>query len=145
MVAIWSDYTQSPHGQSTVFQSPITDFCSHNDLIATCSKDVISLFRNLKQVHSIKCNTNVSTIMWSKCGGEFVSTHEDPNFEVKLWQIDKALKDGCELWFTKVKDFEECHESKVIKTLVSPSGEYVCTLSSDETIALWKFFPKFKR
>lgn len=83
--------------------------------------------------------------MWNKCGGEFVSTHEDPNFEVKLWQIDKASKDVSEFWFTKVKDFEDCHESKVIRTLLSPSGEHLCTLSSDETIALWKFFPPYKR
>jgi WD40 repeat protein len=25
---------------------------------------------------------------------------------------------------------------------LSPNGEFVCTLSADETLALWKLFPK---
>ena len=81
--------------------------------------------------------------MWNRDATEVISAHSEPRFEIKLWQIDKIdQKDKCSVpyWFTKVKDFTDSHSAPCFKMCLSPSGEYVCALSLDETISMWKLF-----
>jgi len=49
-------------------------------------------------MHSIKCNSIISSLGWRKTrlsnqiifgDHELISTHGEPDFEVKLWQINK--------------------------------------------------------
>lgn len=44
-------------------------------------------------------------------------------------------------WFTKVKDWYS-HQGRILSSMISPDGESLATLSTDETIRIWKMFEK---
>lgn len=94
---------------------------SFNGVVQSSHSDVI---------HSIKCNSVITSLNFRKTrlpvkgndsfgAHELVSTHGDPDCEMKLWQLNKYRPRGeslcingkkVEYWFTKVKDFN-CHQS----------------------------------
>ncbi len=112
-------------------------------MVATACSDTIQLlnFDTNELVHNIKCASNVSSVKWSPDAREIVSTHCGPRNEVKLWQIDALQKNNeKQYWFTKIKEFDECHMAPIFKTCLGGKGEQLLSLASDETISIWKLF-----
>ena len=85
---------------------------------------------------------------------ELISTHGFPYNEIKLWQINKYYKmmdstfqegderkENLKLWFTKVKEWE-VHQGQVLNSLISPDGEVLVSLDSEQIALLWKLFEK---
>jgi len=113
-------------------------------------------------MHSIKCNSVISSLSWRKTkltstafgDHELISTHGEPDYEVKLWQINKhkrkvnSHKELCingkkvEYWFTKIKDFY-CHQDQIIDGVISPDSSTLATLGADETLRFWRMFESF--
>jgi len=46
---------------------------------------------------------------------------------LKLWQVDKLAANS--YWFTKVKELTDCHDDNFTKLCLSPTGEYLTSLS----------------
>eukprot|EP00347_Sterkiella_histriomuscorum_P011159 403373528 len=46
-------------------------------------------------------------------------------------------------WFTKVKQWDD-HQGQILGSTISPDGQYVGTVSSDETLRVWKMFERFQ-
>jgi WD40 repeat protein len=65
-----------------------------------------------------------------------VSQEEKKHMET-LVRKDKELK----FWFTKTNDWFY-HSNRVLSSIISPDGEYLATLSADETIRMWKMFDR---
>ena len=81
---------------------------------------------------------------------ELISTHGQPDNEIKLWQINKNTHNNIEkcgkkvqYWFTKIKEWRNVHDLGIIDSLLSPDSSTLATLSGDETLRFWKMFESF--
>lgn len=146
VMAVWDCFLTSPSCESTELESPIRSLDCAGDKLVTCSNEIIQMWRGSENLHQLKCASNVTSVLWNSDSSEVVSTHDSARHEIKLWQVDKVPnRKESPYWFTKVKDFGECHQDSVIRTCLSPSGEHVCAVAADETISLWRLFDKKRR
>lgn len=142
LLAQWDNYLTEPRGLSVVLDSPVGSISYKRGLLATTQKDVVSLWQGSELVHAIRCSSDINSVLWSQNSEEFVTTHSEPNYEVKLWQVDKTNIGKGEYWFTRVKQFHDTHEDAYITSCLSPTGEHLCNLSRDETISVFRLWPK---
>ena len=76
---------------------------------------------------------------------ELVSTHGDPDCEIKLWQVNKYIGDSSNIkyWFTKVREWVS-HTGSILGSVISPDGQHLATVASDETLRIWHLFEKIE-
>ncbi|GAB65475.1 cell division cycle protein 20 homolog putative, partial [Plasmodium cynomolgi strain B] len=83
----------------------------------------------LNELHT---SSQVSNIFWSKHTNEFVSTHSYSLGQVVLWRYPQLLKVSA----------LSGHALRVLYGALSPDGESIVTGSPDETLRLWRVFPR---
>lgn len=174
------------HYEGEIFRSPVKAVAwspNHEGLLATggtAGDQIIRIydFKQSKDVqHTIRCNTHISSLAWRKTKlrsskdqiiedlsltfcEELISTHGQPDCEIKLWQINKYV-DGSTVngfnmrrvntqstssiplkyWFTKVREWTS-HQGSILGSVISPDGKYLATIAVDETIRIWDMFEK---
>ena len=110
--------------------------------------------------HTIKCNTPITSLAWRKgklkatrqqliedvalnyCE-ELISTHGDPDCEIKLWQVNKYLGQHVKYWFTKVREWVS-HQAPILGQVISPDGQHLATVGADESLRIWRLFDKIE-
>ncbi|KAL1914384.1 uncharacterized protein VTP21DRAFT_8964 [Calcarisporiella thermophila] len=83
-----------------------------------------------KLLYSIETDSQVSSIIWSRERREFLTAHGFPRNQLALWHYPSLHKHG-EI---------PAHESRVLHTAVSPSGQVVATCAADENLKFWHVF-----
>ena len=83
----------------------------------------------------VDTGSQVSNLLFSRNGGELVSTHGYSQNQVVVWRSSSMTKVG-ELFG---------HTSRVLYLAVSASGENIVTGAGDETLRFWKVFPRETR
>ena len=86
---------------------------------------------------------------------ELISTHGEPDYEIKLWQVNKHINPllkpqtsttkgtPLKFWFTKVREWLS-HTNDICGSAISPDGQYMATLGMDETLRVWHMFEKIE-
>ncbi|CAA9987159.1 cell division cycle protein 20 homolog, putative [Plasmodium knowlesi strain H] len=85
-----------------------------------------------KCLDEVRANSQVSNIFWSKHTEEFVSTHSYSLGQVVLWKYPRLKKVSA----------LSGHALRVLYGALSPDGESIVTGSPDETLRLWRVFPR---
>jgi cell division cycle 20-like protein 1, cofactor of APC complex len=85
-------------------------------------------------VKTIKVDSQVCKLQFSKNSNQFVSTHGFEKNEIAVWQYKDFTKDAV----------LSGHESRVLYLAASPDGESIVTGAGDETLKFWKVFPSKK-
>ena len=147
-------------GGSTLHDSVIRLYDINHLCKETLANNMESMVSHADVVHSVKCNSIISSLNWRKTkltqgfgSHELISTHGEPDCEVKLWQINKYKQKESleplsingkkvEYWFSKIKDFY-CHNEQVIDSILSPDSSTLATLCADETLKFWKMFESY--
>lgn len=141
----------NPHQKSLIATGGLTSndpvirlFDINNLSPGTLRNDNISKNCHDDVLHSIHCNSPINSICWRrsaapsstfKLGGnhgsqELLTTHDGPDYGIKLWQIDEQSEHGAALsqptipdssrskktkyWFTKVKEWHDAHDGRSI-------------------------------
>ena len=89
MIAEWDNFLTEPKCRSLELEHPVSSFDCYKNQIVSCGEDIIHLFEDLDNMHSLRCASKVNSVIWSRDGTELVSAHGGPRFELKLWQVDK--------------------------------------------------------
>lgn len=89
MISEWDNFLTKPTCRSLQLEHPINSFDCHKNQIVSCSEDMIQLWEDFENIHSLRCASKVNSVIWSRDGTELVSAHGEPRFELKLWQVDK--------------------------------------------------------
>ncbi|CEF62665.1 Fizzy/cell division cycle 20 related 1 [Strongyloides ratti] len=86
-------------------------------------------------IKSVKTNSQICTLLWSKNTFQLVTTHGYQEHAVIVWDYPSmkpwALLKG--------------HEGRVLYSAMSPNGQSVITGSNDESLRWWKLFPNVCR
>ncbi|KAJ1926860.1 WD repeat-containing protein slp1 [Tieghemiomyces parasiticus] len=82
------------------------------------------------RLHSVDTGSQVTSIRWSTEYKEFVSSHGFPDNQLSVWSYP-AL--------TKVADIP-AHDTRVLHTALSPDGQTIATVSSDDNLKFWRVF-----
>ncbi|KAG0037192.1 ubiquitin-protein transferase activating protein [Podila clonocystis] len=87
------------------------------------------------RVNSLNTGSQVTSIVWSKDYKEFMSSHGYPDNNISVYGYPSL---------NKIVDIP-AHESRVLHTALSPDGQSVATVASDENLKFWKLFePRLK-
>jgi len=87
------------------------------------------------ETSSIKTNSQVCSILFSKDYDEFISSHGYKMNQLSIWSYP-AGKKIVELYG---------HEERVLHLTGSPDGSTICSASEDETLRFWSVFQKDKK
>ncbi|RKP37547.1 WD40-repeat-containing domain protein [Dimargaris cristalligena] len=82
------------------------------------------------RLHSIDTGSQVTSIRWSLEYRELVSSHGFPDHQLSVWSYP-AL--------TKMTDIP-AHDTRVLHTALSPDGQTLATVSSDDNLKFWRVF-----
>ncbi|KAG0083766.1 ubiquitin-protein transferase activating protein [Podila epicladia] len=82
------------------------------------------------RVNSLNTGSQVTSIVWSKDYKEFMSSHGYPDNNISVYGYPSL---------NKIVDIP-AHESRVLHTALSPDGQSVATVASDENLKFWKLF-----
>ncbi|KAF9425402.1 ubiquitin-protein transferase activating protein [Podila epigama] len=82
------------------------------------------------RVNSLFTGSQVTSIRWSKEYKEFMSSHGYPDNNISVYGYPSL---------NKIIDIP-AHESRVLHTALSPDGQSVATVASDENLKFWKLF-----
>ncbi|KAG0288754.1 ubiquitin-protein transferase activating protein [Linnemannia gamsii] len=85
------------------------------------------------RVNTLNAGSQVTSIIWSKEYKEFMSSHGYPNNNLSVYSYPSM---------GKVVDIPAAHDSRVLHSAVSPDGQTVATVASDENLKFWKLFEK---
>ncbi|KAF9162782.1 ubiquitin-protein transferase activating protein [Actinomortierella ambigua] len=83
------------------------------------------------RVNSVNTESQVTSILWSSEYREFVSSHGYPDYNLSVYSYPSLAK---------VSHIVRAHESRVLHTALSPDGQTVATLASDDALKFWKIF-----
>ncbi|KAI9346404.1 WD40-repeat-containing domain protein [Zopfochytrium polystomum] len=86
------------------------------------------------KLSSVDTGSQVTAILWSHRNREFLSTHGFPQNQLSVWNYPSL---------TKVIDIPG-HDSRILHAALSPDGETVASVASDENMKFWKVFAKKK-
>ncbi|KAG0199770.1 ubiquitin-protein transferase activating protein [Mortierella sp. GBA30] len=84
------------------------------------------------RTQSLNTGSQVTSIVWSTEYKEFVSSHGFPDNNLSLYSFPSL---------SKVIDIK-AHDSRVLHTAISPDGQTVATVASDENLKFWKLFER---
>ncbi|KAI8601653.1 quinon protein alcohol dehydrogenase-like superfamily [Dissophora ornata] len=90
------------------------------------------------RVNTLNTGSQVTSIVWSTEYKEFMSSHGFPDNNISLYGYPSM---------NKVIDIP-AHDSRILHTALSPDGQTVATVASDENLKFWKLFerqPKGKK
>ncbi|KAF9973026.1 ubiquitin-protein transferase activating protein [Actinomortierella ambigua] len=111
-----------------------------NSLLATGggTRDQMIYFWNTAtgaRVNSVNTESQVTSIQWSSEYREFVSSHGYPDYNLSVYGYPSL---------SKVSHIVRAHESRVLHTALSPDGQMLATLASDDALKFWKIFEQRK-
>jgi len=86
-------------------------------------------------LNSTNTRSQVTSLLWSKNQNEIVTSHGFQNNGLNIWDC-KSMQ--------KIAELKE-NESRVLNMAMSPNGETIASLSSDESLKFWKIFEKEKK
>ncbi len=87
------------------------------------------------KISSLDTGSQVTSIVWSTEYKEFLTSHGFPNNHLSLWSYPSL---------NKITDLPG-HESRVLHTAISPDGQTVASVASDENLKFWKAFESKKK
>ncbi|KAF9586232.1 ubiquitin-protein transferase activating protein [Lunasporangiospora selenospora] len=82
------------------------------------------------RLNTVNTVSQVTSIIWSKDYREFVTSHGYPDNNLSVYGYPSL---------SKVIDIP-AHDSRVLHTSLSPDGQTVATLASDQNLKFWKLF-----
>ncbi|KAG0251139.1 ubiquitin-protein transferase activating protein [Mortierella polycephala] len=87
------------------------------------------------RVQTLMTASQVTSIVWSTEYREFMSSHGFPDNNLTVYGYPSM---------NKIADIK-AHDSRVLHTAISPDGQTVATVASDENLKFWKLFEKQKK
>ncbi|KAF8980659.1 ubiquitin-protein transferase activating protein [Entomortierella lignicola] len=84
------------------------------------------------RVNTLNTGSQVTSIIWSTEYKEFMSSHGYPDNNISIYGYPSM---------NKIIDIP-AHESRILHTALSPDGQTVATVASDENLKFWKLFEK---
>lgn len=84
---------------------------------------------------SIDTGSQVSSVIWSKTYRELISAHGYSTNSLCVWKYPSLAK---------IKEIPSAHDSRILHMAMSPDGEKIATVASDENLKIWKIFEKPK-
>uniref|UniRef100_A0A0K0EUP8 WD_REPEATS_REGION domain-containing protein n=1 Tax=Strongyloides venezuelensis TaxID=75913 RepID=A0A0K0EUP8_STRVS len=85
-------------------------------------------------IKSVKTNSQICTLLWSKNTHQLVTTHGYQEHAVVVWDYPSL----------KPSVFLKGHDGRVLYSAMSPDGQSVITGSNDESLRWWKLFPNVR-
>jgi len=65
--------------------------------------------------------------------GHSQNSHQEGGCSINLWSYP-----GCQ----KIHENKTAHEGRILKSCISPNGQLVATVGSDENLKIWNMFEK---
>ncbi|OMH81595.1 WD repeat-containing protein slp1 [Zancudomyces culisetae] len=87
------------------------------------------------QLGNINTGSQVTSLVWSKHYKEIASTHGYPDNVVTLWSYPDL---------SKIIDIP-AHDTRILHSSISPDGQVLATLASDENLKFWRLFENTKK
>ncbi|KAF9436217.1 ubiquitin-protein transferase activating protein [Entomortierella beljakovae] len=84
------------------------------------------------RVNTLNTGSQVTSIVWSTEYKEFMSSHGYPDNNISAYGYPSM---------NKIVDIP-AHDSRILHTAISPDGQTVATVASDENLKFWKLFEK---
>ncbi|KAI1317252.1 ubiquitin-protein transferase activating protein [Mortierella claussenii] len=84
------------------------------------------------RVNTLNTGSQVTSIVWSTEYKEFMSSHGYPDNNISVYGYPSM---------NRVIDIP-AHDSRILHTALSPDGQTVATVASDENLKFWKLFEK---
>ncbi|KAF9112624.1 ubiquitin-protein transferase activating protein [Mortierella sp. AM989] len=84
------------------------------------------------RVNTLNTGSQVTSIVWSAEYKEFMSSHGYPDNNISVYGYPSM---------NKITDIP-AHDSRILHTALSPDGQTVATVASDENLKFWKLFEK---
>ncbi len=88
-----------------------------------------------QSIHTIKTNSQVCNLVYSKHSNELVSTHGFSKNQIMIWNAEKKQRISV----------LNGHFTRVLHLAMAPDSEHIATAASDETLKFWTVFPRKKR
>ncbi|KAJ1673082.1 WD repeat-containing protein slp1, partial [Spiromyces aspiralis] len=82
------------------------------------------------RLSSIDTGSQVTSIIWSSHYKELVSSHGFPDNHLAVWSYPSL---------SKIIDIP-AHDTRVLHSAISPDGQTVATVASDENLKFWRLF-----
>lgn len=108
-----------------------------NNLIATggggndCTIKVWNI-NNGNILRDKNTKTQITSLIWSKCSKEIISSHGHPKNQLTIWNYEQMTK-VCELFK---------HSDRILKMVISPNQQMIASAGADQKVVLWKCFGK---
>ncbi|KAI0252786.1 WD40 repeat-like protein [Lactifluus subvellereus] len=83
------------------------------------------------RLHSLKTPAQVTSVQWSPHKKEFLTTHGYPTNAVMVHAYPSL---------ERVAEIRDAHDSRVLFSCVSPTGDMVCTGAGDENLKFWRIW-----
>lgn len=143
IVNIWSvrkNSSMKTYNEHTAAVKALSWSHHNNAILATgggtsCKTIYIRDTNTGSTIKSVKTNSQICTLLWSKNTFQLVTTHGYQEHALIVWDYPSmkpwALLKG--------------HEGRVLYSAMSPNGQSVITGSNDESLRWWKLFPSVCR
>ncbi|KAI9513543.1 WD40-repeat-containing domain protein, partial [Russula earlei] len=83
------------------------------------------------RLHSLKTPSQVTSVQWSPHKKEFLTTHGYPTNAIMVHAYPSL---------DRVAEIRDAHDSRVLFSCVSPTGDMVCTGAGDENLKFWRIW-----
>ncbi|KAI9464062.1 WD40-repeat-containing domain protein [Lactarius psammicola] len=83
------------------------------------------------RLHSLKMPAQVTSVQWSPHKKEFLTTHGYPSNAIMVHAYPSL---------DRVAEIRDAHDSRVLFSCVSPTGDMVCTGAGDENLKFWRIW-----
>ncbi|XP_065561383.1 cell division cycle protein 20 homolog B-like isoform X2 [Artemia franciscana] len=100
--------------------------------------DIRNSSNPLAAIHAHSKKVKVVSIIWNEEYKEISTALLNGNNTIKLWK-------ACDFSLVGALGCPSAHQDKIISTVQSWNGTSIASLSCDETICIWKCWPKFSR
>ncbi|KAI0044278.1 WD40 repeat-like protein [Auriscalpium vulgare] len=83
------------------------------------------------RLHSLKTNSQVTSVQWAPHKKEILTTHGYPNNAIMVHAYPSL---------DRVAEIRDAHDSRVLFSCVAPAGDVVCTGAGDENLKIWRIW-----